>query len=373
MLLTGHKMNRRILSESEIRRQVEKARGAPVPQWAWNIAKLERAVSEVQQGDDTAEWLAQKLKAYIDTGGPRSTDRAPKFLAQSRRQRRGAATLGRNEAVSSALAEIARQSDDVRYFRRDILNDKPLRFEEVENWIQEQQKKEIYSNAVIVRIKKGSKLRRGDGWQLDPPLSSIGPEQIEGLAPVDGLAYARKDSKVAEYVPIGRDGPLRTTWRLSSSLATTFRWQEAQATMFLLTDVTPLLTESVQIDRAPMTSVAYGGADRSDTRSLRSLSCLTRVTLTIDPMMTPREVSLEYRQLRARILGRKPRVQSEKHLQLAVFAVKHLKLDKVAMAQWNLRFPPWKHQRLSLFARDGRVARERLLHEHPVDPWKEVR
>jgi hypothetical protein len=332
----------------------------PVAAWAWEIAKMERAVSEVQQGENTVEWLANKIKAFMDTGGPQ-VGAAPQFLPV-RRHRRGKATQGRREAISSALDEIARQGEDVVHFRRTVLNDQLLQFEEVEGWIQEHRSKEEHRNALIVRLNRDSKLHRQNGWQLDPPLSAMGPEQIEGLAPVDALAYAKKDSKVAEYVPIGRDGAHRATWRLSNSLARTFRWQEAQATMFLLTDITPLLTEAVHLDPPPMITLPYGG--------FRPLSCLTRVTLTIDPMMTPREVSQEYGRVRAKLLGRKPRAQSERHLQLAVFAIKHPALDKAAMCEWAQAFPNWKHRRVSLFARDARVARDRLLHESAVDHWK---
>jgi len=40
------------------------------------------------------------------------------------------------------------------------------------------------------------------------------------------------------------------------------------------------------------------------------------------------------------------------------------------MCEWAQAFPNWKHRRVSLFARDARVARDRLLHESAVDHWK---
>lgn len=354
-------MSRKIRSESDLRKQVEGILKTPIADAVWRYAVNDRMVSEVMGGDNNPQWLATKVQELMEIAGNQAGV-VPEFMPSERRQRRGETTQGRQEAISSALAEIARQSEDVLRFRRSVLNGQLLRFEDVENWIHEQRSKEKYRNAVIVRLERDRRFQRQNGWQVEPALSSIGPEQIEGLAPVDDLAYASKDRKWA-CVPIGRDGALRVTWQLSRSLAKTFRWQEAQATMFLLTGITPLVaTEDVQVDRPFWVTPPYGG--------IMPLSCLTRVILTIDPMMTPRELSQEYGRIRAQLLGRKPRAQSEKHLQLAVFAVKHHILDKDAMAQWSARFPEWKYTRFSLFSRDAQIARERLLHEHPVDPWR---
>ena len=129
--------------------------------------------------------------------------------------------------------------------------------------------------------------------------------------------------------------------------------------MFLLTDCTPLLTDTIQLGRPPWITLQWGGV---------RLSCLNRITLTIDPLTTPREVAQQYASIRAKLLSRNPRSQSLKHLQLAVFAVKHPVLDQEAMVEWGAQFPRWKYTRFSLFARDARTARARLLHEHPADP-----
>lgn len=349
-------MNRKKPSVSELRRQVEQVLKHPVSDEAWLLAEEDRAVSEVQQDDNDVEWLARKVARSMEIFGqqPRA---APEFI--TRRQRRGKATQGRREAISSALAEIARQDEDVLYFRRTVLNDQLLQFEEVDRWIQERRSDATYPHAIIVRIKNGLKFNHQIGWQLEPPLSSMGPERIEGLVPVDTLAYAKKGDRWKHIVPIGRDGTLRTVWRLSNSLARKFRWQEAQATMFLLTDMTPLLSEEVTFNPPCMITLPWGG--------LLPLSCLTRVTLIIDPMMAPREIAQKYARIRAKLLSRKPRTQGEKHLQLAVFAVKYPTLSREAMVEWGLRFPDWKYTRVSLFARDARIARQRLLQEHPVD------
>lgn len=58
MLLTGHKMSRKIRSDSDLRKRVEEILNCPIAPWAWKIAVMERAVSEVLKGENNPEWLA---------------------------------------------------------------------------------------------------------------------------------------------------------------------------------------------------------------------------------------------------------------------------------------------------------------------------
>jgi hypothetical protein len=220
---------------------------------------------------------------------------------------------------------------------------------------------------LLVRLKSGFTLNRREGhWHLEPRLSSTKPDAIEGLVPTDFVEYAKKGSNWAHSIPVGRDGTLRVVYELTNSLAKRFRWLPAQATMFLFTEAIPLVDSStIAIEPPPHVLVPWGG--------LLPLECLTRVTLTIDPRMTPEEMAKVYAKARAKMLvEEKPRSQSEKHLRLAVFAVKHLALDRDAMREWGRTFPNWKYESLALFARDARVAIDRLVQGRVVDAWKAV-
>lgn len=351
-------MSRGRRSEPDLRRRVERILGAPVTKAAWTIAVKQRMVDEVLQNENTVEWLSQQLKEMMDIIG--SPEAAPEFIVPGRRQRRGKTLNDRTKAISEALAAIARQSDEVKSFRSRFLDSQLLRFNDVEQWIKERRQDCTYPHAVLVRVKTGPALGPS-GWHLEQPLSLVASNEIEGRAPVDLLNYAKHGSNWVHCVPVGRDGTLRVVFDLSKALVNRFRWQEAQATMFLLTDITPLVaTESVQFNGPPFTNLPWG-------RRL-PLGCLTRITLTIDPMVTPRELSRTYAKLRADLLIRKSKVQSEKHLQLAVFAIDHPALDKEALGEWARRFAKWKYRRVSLFARDARMARDRLLHPRVVLP-----
>jgi hypothetical protein len=227
----------------------------------------------------------------------------------------------------------------------------------VEPWIKDHQKDEVYPHAVLLRVKK---LDYRTGWPIDPPLQLAQNDQIEGVANVDCLEYGKPGSGWVHRVPIGRDGTLRVLHELSKTLATFFHWQAAQATAFVLTDLTPVIeTESVAVHPAPHVTVPYGGP--------QPLACLVRVTLTIDPIMTPKELARKYASVRNRLLAQKPRALSTKHLALAVFTTKHPALNQESMEQWAREFPQWKYRRISQFGRDARTARSRLLHRSPVD------
>jgi hypothetical protein len=363
MRLRGHKMNRSPKAESALRREIEKILTF-VPDLLWKIARKENYVSEVLQGGrgaNTPESLAKRLRDWMDTGGPQQQP-APRFIAPTlaRRQRRGKTVQSHQGAVSDAIAEIVRQREDVRSFRRDVLHGQILKPEDVERWIEEHRRDGAYPHAVLVRLKTGFEFDDRDEFKLKPLLSSVEPEDIERFVSNDTLDYGKPGSDLTHSVPIDRDGSLRVVYEISRTLARLFCWQDAQATVFLLTDLTPMIdTELVGLSPPPVVTLPYG--------EVKPLACLARLTMTVDPLLTPREVSQKYAKLRSRCLVSKPRAMSQKHLELAVFATKHPAVDRDAMELWGREFPSWKYQRVSIFARDAREARARLLHRSPVD------
>jgi hypothetical protein len=359
MRLRGHKMNSSPKTEAALRRKVESILGYRVPDQLWGIAVDEKYVSEVLQGENSIDWLVEKLRAWKAKGDLRE-EQAPRFIAPNRRHRRSKTVASHQEAVSDAIAEIVRQREDVRSFRRDVLHGQILKPEDVERWIEEHRRDGAYPHAVLVRLKTGFEFDDRDEFKLKPLLSSVEPEDIERFVSNDSLDYGKPGSDRTHPVPIGRDGTLRVVYEISKTLARLFCWQEAQATVFLLTDLTPMIdTELVGLSQPPVVTLPYG--------EVKPLACLARLTMTVDPLLTPREVSQKYAKLRGRCLVSKPRAMSQKHLELAVFATKHPAVDRDAMELWGREFPSWKYQRVSIFARDAREARARLLHRSPVD------
>jgi hypothetical protein len=212
-----------------------------------------------------------------------------------RRQRRGKVLSARGSAVSEFIAERARNDQEVRSFRERYLMGALLSPLKVEAWIHEQNSE--YTHAVVVHIPRDTQIICGpDGLLLVPELTPVKREQIEGILPVDCIAYQRPQSAWAQRKPVGRDGALRAFLLLSRRLAMTLSWTEDQATMFVLTDLTPEIATA----RCGISPVA-------------PLACSTRGSLIVDLQLTPEELAKKYRTMRSKILPPKHRSLGEKH------------------------------------------------------------
>jgi len=103
------------------------------------------------------------------------------------------------------------------------------------------------------------------------------------------------------------------------------------------------------------------------TRHLQSgPAAFSRITLTIDPATSPREVAAVYTKHRRALLGPRYRPLSEKHLALLAFGAEERATVppakwKAIFAKWNSEHPEWHYTSSHLLARDWRVARERVL------------
>ena len=129
-----------------------------------------------------------------------------------------------------------------------------------------------------------------------------------------------------------------------------YGWDEAQATVFVLTGVTPL-THAI---RATVTTSS-------------PLRVRSRIKMSIDPSTTPREVADYYRHVRQEAFGRIRRL-GEKHARLAAFAARlPEKMDsKEQLREWNVqcvkwRKPKWKFSHPSRFRIEAQTALDRLV------------
>jgi hypothetical protein len=127
-------------------------------------------------------------------------------------------------------------------------------------------------------------------------------------------------------------------------------WAAADATVFILTGLTPHM--------API---------RAEIHYQPAASVRSRIVLTIDPTSTPADVANAYRRLRAGNFGRVRRL-SKKHTTLAQHALAHPDASpQEQMARWNRRYRrKWPYRQLNAFARDVRQALQRLA--NPVRP-----
>ena len=138
--------------------------------------------------------------------------------------------------------------------------------------------------------------------------------------------------------------------QISDRLSRRYRWQEAQATIFVLTGRTPLVPPAeAKIEREA-------------------------IVLTVDPSLTPRQVADRYRQFRKDILGGgRIKALSLKHLRLAAFDADRPSQEtwKKKMDAWNRSAPEeeWRYKNDGRFKRDCLQAKRRLL--APLPPPEE--
>jgi hypothetical protein len=131
----------------------------------------------------------------------------------------------------------------------------------------------------------------------------------------------------------------------SRDLADRYPWLAAQAAVFLLTGIPPVVeTISGEIH-------------------LAQFRPLSRITLKIDPAISPQEVFEKYSAIRRIIVKKNQRNLSSKHLHLALFAAtcapgKGLEERK---DEWNNACinEKWKYFRKTNFARDCAVAKKK--------------
>jgi hypothetical protein len=103
----------------------------------------------------------------------------------------------------------------------------------------------------------------------------------------------------------------------------------------------------------------------------------SRITLEIDPAVSPSEVAEFYRQARKEVITGRHRTLSEKHLQLAQFITSRPEdeLWTERLTAWNDAYPQWSYDAALIknFMRDCSRARERLLHPDYLNPLANTR
>ena len=165
---------------------------------------------------------------------------------------------------------------------------------------------------------------------------------------VEILFYASPEDQWVRRIPVRHRGTLDGLRLVSNSLARRYSWKEAQATNFVLTGISPSLSSS-----------------RGGIRMVLSQLISSRITMEIDPTLTPGEVAQRYKDLRAPLAGARFRSMSEKRLRLAKFHGGHKPEGTTwttLMTRWNHgEGRDWRYDRFEAFVRDCKQAWERLM------------
>jgi hypothetical protein len=270
--------------------------------------------------------------------------------------------ITRTKVLEEIIAAHATQDPEISQFREAVLGGTLLGVHEIQVWITQEQEKERDRPAVFldaVPLPPGHDIRVGahGGLVPDPPVS-VGEEYPAGSTRVDILEYGTPDSRWVRRVPVAHGGVLARLHHLATTLAQRYYWQPGQATAFVLTGLPPILR-----------TIDAEWQESSFQTPVGSVTALSRIILTIDPTLSPKEVRNAFQFIRQRILGAKWRDLKDKQLQLAQFAL-HCGDEEPwpqRMASWNTEVqsqkaePRWCYDNLGHFKRDCQHAIEKLL------------
>lgn len=358
------------MNDQTIRQQVERHLGSPLREGEWTFLKEYEFVSELLDGASTVEDLANEVRRLFRTAQPH---RAPR-----RTWGTGASGAGepqptrRERMLADVFAAEARQIDEVQAYREAIVSQDGtghdlLTWDEVLNWLEVRAAEERPIGLWLTGAFLPEEARDFMNDALAEDYDAFPHDALGNLEPlpvtvtidptnlVDYLVVRRlrclvrnpETGRVFVYDTSTREyGELAWLRALGADLAQRFTWKAPEAVRFVLTDMVPRVrTISVR---------AHVNIEEPTS---------TRMTLSIDPALSPRAVADAYRHARRNFLRARHRELSEKHAQLAAFAAVWPAGETWAqrMSRWNARYPQWKYDQPTNFARDCTQAVRRVL------------
>ena len=328
-------------SYEEIRSALARKLGHGPKEEIWDRLVEEDYVREVWEETAEIDDLEKKYREFNSIPGhllepPKSAiDRG---LRQTRLQ-----------ILSDLTARQAGTEKGVIAFRQQHLIEGLLKGQEVVEWIERQAVEDGPASRFLrVPIPDGYELVRRDGRISTEPLLTISDRTAATQVDMELLSYASPDDQWVQRIPVKQGGTLDRLRVVSKWLARSYTWMEAQATTFVLTGINPLLSSL-----------------RGGIRITFSQPISSRITMEIDPTLTPDEVAERYKNLRTPLIGARYRSMSEKHLRLAEFYGGNKPEGTTwtaLMTKWNhSQDRAWEYIRFETFARDCTRAWERLM------------
>lgn len=254
----------------------------------------------------------------------------------------------RQVILSHLIALEAAQNEEVQTFRQDILENQLLQWGDVQRWILIQALQDGQQSApwLSIQLTYDQIAYVKEDIKAEQTISITLPNwQIARKAQLRYLQFGLPDSQLVHEVAISSGGTLEPLWDLSKMLADFYSWTEAQATVFVLTGLSPLIPTMTAKIR------------RSSTRSL------LRINLDIDPTVSSGEVENLYLRMRSELIGLRRRDMGEKSLHLALFAALRPREEKWSqtMQEWNKVFPQWSYKGVTNFGTEAIAAQRRVL------------
>jgi hypothetical protein len=344
-------------SRARIRKQLGVMLGQTVWDNLWKYLSDNAYIDEVLDDQADMNYLTEVArKIILAVRGSETGVQAPSLLTPGEPGRalptqRVNLTDFRMQVISGYLAKLAEVEVDVRLFRSKVLRDQLIAHKDVEDWINNQLSNEV------MHAPSGSGQDKLNDLQVDsatPTAASSGTARW--------LEYSVPNNPFMRSASVAPGGVLARLYDAAVGVASKYPWKRSAATMFILTGLIP----SVQaIEHSVETRVvALKGENRV---------ALRRINLAIDPLVKPSEVHDYFRDVRKKILPRRQRAISEKHLRLAAFIIEQPKGGPWShkMEAWNKGHPEsrWKgyqYTKATNFQRDATAVINRLkqlMHE----------
>ena len=343
------------LTEEDVRRLINaRLRGRPLNDREWYLLLVKwRFVSEIQRDrrviDEAVERINEIRWLQEDTEKPQ-----PDENSQVLSKAEAISHPDYSVAFSLLLYEEATKDAKVNAFRTEVLANKLLDREAVPGWVEEQAEADGKANLWLQEIpvppeyereirKRWSHLQETSPLKMSIPVDPW----MQKLA-FHSLKYGGSGNQ-AYAVPTRIGGVLDRLRILSERLASEYAWQEAQATLFILTGTVPLISPiqvTLKMSKGPLYS--------------RQL-----IILDVDVRVSPQEVAKHYRLARREIKARRRGKLSEKHLRLATFDAERPEGEswRKKLAEWNrTERPEWRYGNdPRRFAHECLHARRRIL------------
>ena len=318
----------------------------------WNYFVNCGDVSAVVRGEKDIEWLIDRIIAFCDaTGRPIQRRVVPEMISADQVKKR----IEHQVLLSGLAAEEAARQPAVICFRKEVLKDRFLAPEQVESWVVHQSKLDGPATQWLGDLPVPSKHQ----FEFDSQSGTlvIRPElrlsRLVCSTSLRLLNYAALPDIWVRRIPTAEGGVLERLRHLSEDLVRSYDWDEAAATLFVLTARVPFIQ--------PLVLKFTWSAGNFKRRVIE---------LSVDPAVSPAELAKQYGALRNKLIsGRRVRPLSEKHLRLASFFVE--KPDESwasRLHRWNKAFPKWKYVHSSNFRRDALKARERIISHVVLEP-----
>ena len=201
----------------------------------------------------------------------------------------------RSQALSILLAKEAEKEPEVQAFRQEVLGGNLLDVHLVESWVRSQAESDgpetIWLRVPVRYDSEGRITTRSisgagnSSWGLEMKKvvpGDVKPEEILGDVEVRYIEYSVPGGEWAKLQGTASGGVLERLWRISRfPLASNYPWTTAQATMFVLTGLYP------EVSGIEAQSVMP-----------KPVKAAPRISLVIDPTVTPDEVRDAYHRLR---------------------------------------------------------------------------